>query len=164
MKTAKITGSVVVTALLLLTTLSQAQSTVIPQTGDDYTVQIMPGPNQNQFGRNAQVDIGVVSRENSKTKRAVSSGSSYTVTRNIRLRITQRSGRTGHVIVRAFLLHDCYPCKLRLDGTELGISPTLVMNSSELNVVTEHRIEIEIPISMPAGAIDAEIGWQVEQQ
>lgn len=138
-----------------------SQSRTGRPTADEFTVQVIAMPNTAGIG--PRLDLGSVSRDKVEGNRSMPAAAThYTVTRRIQLRVAGRNA--GHVNVQAFLLHDCYPCRLKLDGVELSASPKVVFTGVELNKLTDHRLEIDIPVSMAPGAIDAEIDWQVERQ
>lgn len=166
MTMANLRSVVFVAALLPASLLSAwAQKPMSPDIGDELVVQVLASTNQGAVSRNSYVDLGALSGDRTDAKRRGSKGAtSYTIDRLVRLRVSRNKGGGGRAVVQAFLLHDCYPCHLKLDGTELGPTPVIVMNGVEINSVSDHRIEIEIPVSMPPGAIDAEIGWKVDEQ
>lgn len=152
-------------AALLFVSISPLLGQMPTAHGDEYEVQILPGPNQIAFGHDSSLNLGAVSRDRAERKQRTSSAAgTFSVIRNVRLKVLQNNRSSRPVVVEAFLIHDCYPCHLKFDGIELGATPKIVMRTMELNTATEHRIELEIPLSMPAGLVDAQIGWQVEQQ
>lgn len=136
------------------------------QPSDEFIVTVMADDNRPALDGSSNVDLGRMSLGGTESQRHGSSQQtrSFSIVRNVRLRITRKSGASGGVRVSAFLVHDCYPCKLRLDGIEVKSVPTLVLQSAQLNTITSHRLEIEIPASMQAGSVDAELGWEVEEK
>jgi hypothetical protein len=157
--------SVVFVAALLPASLLSAWSQGLMSTpmGDDFMIQVFASANQGAPSRDSRVDLGILSRVGANRPESRSLRS-YTIERTIRIRVSRNNGGSGRAVVQAFLLHDCYPCHLKLDGTELGPTPVIVMSGIDLNSVSDHRIVIEIPNSMPPGAINAELGWKVDEQ
>ncbi len=153
-------------ALLPATLLSGwAQRAMSPGTSDEFVVQVTSDVSQSSSSLNPRVDFGVLSGDQVKGKRSArSSAAAYSANRRIQLRVSRKTVGSGRVTVQAYLLHDCYPCRIKFDGQDLGPNPVVVMSSVELNRVSDHQLQIEIPVSMSPGAIDAEIGWQVDEQ
>jgi hypothetical protein len=159
-------SAAVVAALLFLFSAAAAQARRAAQPSDDFVVAVMADDNRPALEGNSNVDLGRLSHAGTESQRhgGPQQTRSFSVTRHVRLRITRKNGASGVVRLSAFLVRDCYPCKLRLDGIELKTSPILVLQQAQLNSTTDHRLEIEIPASMPAGAVDAELGWEVEEK
>jgi hypothetical protein len=143
-------SAAVVAALLFLFLGSVAQTRRAAQPGDDFVVTVLADDNRPALEGNSNVDMGRLSRAGAESQPHGGSQQtrSFSVTRHVRLRITRKNGGTGVVRLSAFLVRDCYPCKLRLDGIELKSISTLVLQSTQLNTTTDHRLEIEIPASM----------------
>jgi hypothetical protein len=159
-------SAAVVAALFCILLPGAAQGGRAVQVSDDFIVTVLADDNRPAMEGDSTVDMGGMSFTGSESQRhsGPQQSKSFSVTRRVRLRITRRNGAPGMVVVSAFLMRDCHPCKLKLDGIELKSAPTLVLQRAQLNTTTDHRLEIEIPASMPAGAVDAEIGWQVEEK
>jgi hypothetical protein len=166
MKKPETKSAAVVAALLLIVLPSAAQGARAVQPNDDFIVSVVADDNRPAPEGNSNVDMGSMSLAGTESQRHGTSQQtrSFSIVRRVRLRITRRNHTPGIVTISAFLVRDCRPCKLRLDGIELKLTPTLVLQRAQLNTTTDHRLEIEIPASMPAGAVDAEIGWEVEEK
>ena len=89
---------------------------------------------------------------------------SFTVGQQVGIRTARRSGLPGRVMLSAYLSRDCFPIILSIDGIPLTSAPKLIAADVQLNSITHHRVELEIPDSAPAGPIDAEIVWQAEER
>lgn len=88
---------------------------------------------------------------------------SYVVTTYIGLRATAASGALGGAVSIVAFLDSVIPgVNVRIDGVELSGAPSVVESGVPLNVVTRHRLEIEIPNDVnPAripSAIPLELG------
>jgi hypothetical protein len=160
-------GAVLFAALLFWTILPVANAQRGSAFGkpDDYIVAVLAGENRAAFDGGSELQLGGLSFSAAESQRNVEHREkSFSVVRHVRLRVSRKSGSPGLVSLSAFLLRDCYPCKLKFDGIPLNSAPTMIVRSAPLNSTIDHRIEIEIPASMPAGALDAEIGWQVNEK
>lgn len=161
-------GSAVFVAALLWifgsTALGQNGRTA--QSADEFTVTVLPEDNRPVLEGASDYDLGGLSFTGAESQRHGNHGQtkSFSITRRVRLQVRRKSGVAGIVTVSAFLVRSCDPCKLRLDGVELKSGPTIVLQRAQLNSATDHRLEIEIPASMAAGAVEAEIGWQVDDK
>jgi hypothetical protein len=111
-----------------------------------------------RLGRISYQEPGAIRR------RDISGPRAFTIVRPLRLRIARTSGAPGQVALSAFLVRSCHPCVVRMNGIALEAIPRLIMSRVALNSSTEHRIEVEVPATLPAGALDTEIGWQVEEK
>ncbi len=154
-------GAVLFAALLWMLSQAALAQGRTSQGVDEFTVTVLSADNRPVLQGASEVDLGGLSNASSEAQRH---DKSFSITRHLRLRVTRSNGAAGVVTLSAFLVRGCHPCKLRLDGSELKASPTLILQRVQLNGTTDHRLEIEIPASMPAGAVDAEIGWQVEEK
>src|SRR5436305_14339886 len=161
-------GSAVYVAALLCGLLPSALGQVprAAQIADEFTVTAVSSDNRPALQGSADVDLGGLSYNGAESARhgGPREAKAFSITRHLRLRVTRRNGAAGVVMVSAYLVRSCSPCKLRLDGVELKSGPAVVMLRALLNETTDHRLDIVIPASMPAGAVDAEIGWQVEER
>jgi hypothetical protein len=50
---------------------------------------------------------------------------------------------------------------VRLDGRVLTAVPVLVDGHAAVGSIAVHQLEIEVPVSVPAGPLAASIGWEV---
>src|SRR5437660_3380866 len=143
-----------------------AQSPRPLQTADEFTVAVVTDDHRPALPGDTDIDLGRVSYNGTESQRhgGAKESKSFSIVRHIRVRVARRNNAAGIVMVSAYLLHSCYPCKLRLDGIELKSGPTVVMLRTQLTETSDHRLEIGIPASMPSGAVDAEICWQVEER
>jgi hypothetical protein len=162
------TGSTVILAALLWLLAPQAVARggrAAPGV-DEFTVTVLADDRRPVLEGSSAVDLGGLSLAGAESERHGSTQQtrSFSITRRLRLRVTRKNSAAGIVMVSAFLIRGCHPCRLRLDGIELKSGPVIVLQRAQLNTTTDHRLEIEIPASMPAGAVDAEIGWQVESK
>jgi hypothetical protein len=106
----------------------------------------------------AMIDVGRVVAASCPSRRCVRT----VVRRQFRLRIdgvatTARAARTY-----ALLQNDVPGHRVRLDGRLLSSGPQLIDAALPLGVPIAHTLEIEIPISEPAGIINENIIWLAE--
>jgi hypothetical protein len=84
------------------------------------------------------------------------------VRRQIGIRIVRSDGTAwGTARVEARLESTDGREKVWIDGQPLTTVPLVVEAHAAVGAVTVHRIEIEVPENVPAGAISASIGWDV---
>jgi hypothetical protein len=81
---------------------------------------------------------------------------SYVVVTSIGLRANS-TVTNGPVSLQAFLDSPVPGILVRLDGVELSSNPATFAGSVPLNVVSRHRLEIEIPNRLNTGMIPQEI-------
>lgn len=93
---------------------------------------------------NDVVDVGSISRR---------------VTRRIGIRIESSVG--GSVMLRAWLENPDARCRIRLNGLDLGAMPRVISAAAPIGQTVSHRIEIDVPVDAPEGAISSEIAWEV---
>jgi hypothetical protein len=67
----------------------------------------------------------------------------------------------GNAMLQAFLETADPRCIVRLDGIVLGTQPRVIDRFAPIGIVTTHRLEIEVPASVPEGALLTNIGWTV---
>ena len=132
---------------------------------DDLTVTLTgAGTRQLPSIADAELSLGSMSFYGSRiAHHDRSSAASQVSARTIAIRVARRDGASGRAILRAFLLRECARCKIRLDGITLTTTPTIIPRALPFNAITDHVIEIDVPINAPPGGLDAEIGWEVEQ-
>jgi hypothetical protein len=108
-------------------------------------------------GSEAAIDTGTMAWRQDGPRRDVT-----ITTRTFGLRIDRRSGDArGTAIVRASLESSDPRCKIRVDGIELGPAPRLIDANAPIGTVTTHRIELEVPVTVPEGAFHSAIHWEV---
>ena len=108
-------------------------------------------------GGEAALDTGAISWR----KRGTHHDATIT-TRTFGMRIDRKSGDTrGTATLRASLEISDPRCKVRIDGIELGTAPRIIELHAALGTVTTHRIEIEVPITVPEGTFSSAIHWEV---
>jgi len=78
----------------------------------------------------------------------------------IRIGHPSREAR-GHATLHAFLETGDPRCIVRLDGIVLGTQPRVIDRFTPIGITTTHRLEIEVPASVPEGAFLTTIGWNV---
>ena len=78
----------------------------------------------------------------------------------IRIGRPSREAR-GHATLRAFLETADPRCIVRLDGIVLTTQPQIIDRFAAIGITTTHRLEIEVPPSVPEGALVTSIGWDV---
>ena len=100
------------------------------------------------------VELGTISW--SGAKRAT------VTTRTVRLRIGEPPAEArGNVTLRAFLETADPRCTVRVDGVVLTTLPRVIRRNAPVGVPIAHRIEVEVPVTMPDGPLHASIGWEV---
>ena len=127
-----------------------------------FSVQVLTDEGGATTAGNATVDVGDLSLQSPKVSRRGSGRtSSYSVIRHFRLRVARTDRQSGRIEISAYLLQDCFNCKLRIDGIEMSTIPKVIAANTQLNTSISHRLEIEVPTEAAAGALNAEIGWEV---
>jgi hypothetical protein len=164
-KSAINTRSTAILSVLLLLLISSAMSQSRGEELRDspgFSVDVSADEGRAAVGGNAVVDLGDLSLSSPKvSRRGQGRTSSYVITRHFRLRVARSDRQNGRVEVSAYLLQDCFNCKLRIDGVEISTIPKVVAADTQLNTSISHRLEIEVPNEAAAGALNAEIGWEV---
>lgn len=83
-------------------------------------------------------------------------------TRTVTLRIGRASREArGTATLRAFLETPDPRATIRVDGITLTTAPRVIEHHAPIGIAVTHRIEIEVPVSAPEGALAASIGWEV---
>jgi len=85
--------------------------------------------------------------------------SSFIVSSRFGLRVDGPSGASGSAVVSAFLLTPDPYCMYFLDGIKLSMTPQVVAARSRFGAVTEHRLDVEVPVNMTVGAAANNIGF-----
>ena len=131
---------------------------------DDLTITLTGVSTLQSPSARAELSIGSLSFYKAHSApRDRSSAASQVTTRSIAIKVARRDGASGRGVLRAFLVRECDRCKIRLDGIALTTTPSVVPRIVPFNVLTDHLIEIEVPITAPPGALDAEIAWEVQE-
>jgi hypothetical protein len=120
-------------------------------------VAVSPGPelkitfvNVTSSGSEALIDAGAMSRTRGRVKRKVF---------GIRLDAANASeGATA--TLRAFLESHDGRSTIRVDGIEIGSIPKLINAQTPLGIVTTHTLEIEVPATVPEGALASSLRWE----
>lgn len=124
------------------------------------TIVQMPGGAAVQTTAGAAVaDLGTVSANVRVTLPGIvilRRPASYVVTTAIGLRATS-SATTSPVTLQAFIEAPLSGVLVRIDGVEISSNPITFASSVPLNVVTRHRLEVEVPNGMSPGSIPHDI-------
>lgn len=124
------------------------------------TVVQLPGGAVVQSGAGAAVaDLGTVSSNLRTTYSGVDierRPGSYVVQTVIGLRASSADTQ-GTVSLQAFLDSEPPGISIRIDGVQLTSFPRTFAFHTSLNVVTRHRLEIEIPDNMDTAQVPSEI-------
>ena len=101
-------------------------------------------------GSEAMIDAGAMSRTRAKVTKRVF---------GIRLDAANASeGATA--TLRAFLESHDGRSTIRVDGIEIGPVPQLINAQTPLGIVTTHTLEIEVPATVPEGALASSLRWE----
>lgn len=148
--------------LLLLSTASSQARTDDLRDSPGFSVQVFADESPASAAGNATVDVGDLSLQSPKVARhGRGRASSFSVVRHFRLRVERADRQSGRVEISAYLLQDCFNCRLRIDGVEISTVPKVIASNTQINTSIGHRLEIEVPTEAAAGALNAEIGWEV---
>jgi hypothetical protein len=129
---------------------------------DVAVVQISDGASVQAGAGAAVAELGTVSgnlRPGTAGISIVRRDRSYVVVTFIGLRATSAT-RAGHVSFQAFLDSPLPGIVIRVDGVELSSAPVVFATGMPLGLVTRHRLEVEIPNSMPVARVPSEIPLQ----
>ncbi|MEA2491804.1 MAG: hypothetical protein QOH21_3596 [Acidobacteriota bacterium] len=108
-------------------------------------------------GSEAALDTGTIAWRKRGTRRDAT-----ITTRMFGIRIDRRSGDTrGTATLRASLDIFDPRCTVRIDGVALGPAPRIIELHAAVGSVTMHRLEIEVPNTVPEGAFHSAIHWEV---
>jgi hypothetical protein len=155
--------SAAVSAVLLCTAFAGAQVPSPLTRGDELVVSVVGDAKSFPHAADtSEVEFGSVSFYSTDHQRK-RNANSYVTLRHIRLRVERKDGARGKSTLRAFLIHECDRCTVRLDGVVLTSTPVPVGRILLLNTVTDHILEIEVKRFAPSGDLGAEIGWQIEE-
>jgi hypothetical protein len=67
---------------------------------------------------------------------------------------------TGRAVLSASIRDDSNGYRVRIDGMLLTKTPRVIDAHAPRGVVVTHRLEIEVPPTAPAGALDVTIDWE----
>jgi len=81
---------------------------------------------------------------------------------DVGVRIDSGSAATRRAILRASLPATDAQYIVRVDGITLGPLSVVIDSRAAIGVTTPHRIEIEVPVSAPEGALMTSISWEAE--
>lgn len=106
-------------------------------------------------GEGAALDAGTISWRGGRDRFSLT-------TRTFAIRIGPQSrDARGTATLRAYLETADPHTTIRIDGITLGIAPRVIQRNAPIGIAVTHRLEIEVPVSAPAGALNAAIGWEV---
>ena len=74
---------------------------------------------------------------------------SVIVSTSFGVRLDDNGGGVGSARLSAFLFHPDPCCEILLDGVKLSGSPRVIQSSVRYGAITPHRLEVEIPSSVP---------------
>ncbi|HYO76985.1 MAG TPA: hypothetical protein VE010_11020 [Thermoanaerobaculia bacterium] len=103
----------------------------------------------------AVVDAGTISWRGGRRRYSVTAR-----TFAMRIGAASREAR-GTATVRAFLETPDPHATIRIDGIVLSATPRIVQRNAPIGIAVTHRLEIEVPVSAPEGAVAANIGWEI---
>jgi hypothetical protein len=106
----------------------------------------------------ASIDVGRVVAGRCKSRHCTST----TVRRRFRVRVDGHSTSARFVRVHAFVQNEQPGHKVRIDGRLLTSVPQLIDASVPLGLAIAHTLEIEVPLSEPAGLIAQNVVWLAE--
>lgn len=107
-------------------------------------------------GRDATVlDAGTIAWRGGRKQSTIT-----TRTFAVRIGPASREAR-GTATLRAFLQTPDPNTTIRIDGITLGIAPRVIRRNAPIGIAVTHRLEVEVPVSAPEGAVAATIGWEV---
>ena len=67
----------------------------------------------------------------------------------------------GSATLRAYLQAPDGRCIVRVDGIVIGAAPQVIDAHAPIGATVAHRVEVEVPTSVPAGSLFSAIGWEV---
>jgi len=148
-------------AILLLATSATAVATHRRASslaaGELRIVFVTPESDMQQYA--AALDVGVI--RNSGGRR----GAPATVEQTIAVRI-ERGGdlQVGTASLRASVVTGDPRVVVRIDGMKLDALPRLIDGRVPVGATRPHRVTVEVPPSVPAGAIGSSIVWEVTSE
>jgi hypothetical protein len=109
-------------------------------------------------GGDATLDVGRVVAASGAPR----GGLRTVVRRQFRLRVDRVATTARFVRTRAYLQSDAPGHRVRLDGRLLTAGPQLIDAMIPIGIPVAHTLEIEVPISEPAGMLAETIVWLAE--
>jgi hypothetical protein len=105
----------------------------------------------------AVLDTGSISYRPRRNGRRTSSTSRRF---GIRVGAAAREPR-GTATIRAWLETTDPNTTIRIDDVVLSTVPRVIVRQARIGVVTNHRLEIEVPLNAPEGPVASTIRWEV---
>ncbi|HKO02100.1 MAG TPA: hypothetical protein VJ032_10425 [Thermoanaerobaculia bacterium] len=120
---------------------------------DAITISFTPADGMRTTTRTA-LDVGTLARrERARGARVV---------RNVAVGIDRISGITGGTAtLRALLQYSDGRATVRVNGITLGAAPVVIDAHAPIGSAIVHRIDIEVPPTVPAGEVASAIRWEV---
>ena len=106
----------------------------------------------------AMVDAGSMSWRGGRKRYSVT-----TRTFGVRIGPAAREAR-GTATLRAFLATPDPHATIRINGTIIGTAPRVIQRHAPIGITLTHRLDIEVPVTAPAGPLAATIGWEVTKE
>jgi hypothetical protein len=154
------------TALMLLISLlpfaaeaaPRRRAVATPTDPDEIIVSFVPLEGTRSMTQ-TNLDLGSVAHDG----RTARSTRTTRIVQTVGVRIERKSGAatSGTASVRAYLQAPDGRCTVRVDGIAIGATSQVVDPRAAIGTTVAHRIEIEIPTSVPEGALFSAIGWEV---
>ncbi len=108
------------------------------------------------LGNDGLLDAGRISWDGTKR--------STIRTRTVTLRIGPPAREVrGTTNLLAFLELTDQRCTVRVNGITIGNTPRVVQRDVPIGIATTQRIEIEVPVDAPEGALQLSIGWSANE-
>lgn len=132
---------------------SRRRAASAPVDPDAITISFTPADGMRTTTWTA-LDVGTLARrERARSARVV---------RNVAVGIDRISGiNGGTATLRAFLQFSDGRGIVRVDGITLGVAPLVIDAHAPIGSAIVHRIEIEVPPSVPEGEVASAIRWEV---
>jgi hypothetical protein len=87
-------------------------------------------------------------------------GQYFTISTRFGLKLEkQNGGGAGAATLSAYLDHPDSTCSFFVDGIQLNAIPKVISARMRLGNLSEIRLEIRVPNSMPAGPLRTSVGW-----
>lgn len=113
---------------------------------------------------NGALNLGTVSYFSSAHSHRASktTGNSITRTSEFGIELEARApAATGAAMISARLANPSPNCRYGIDGIRLTTAPQVISPRTRYGVITEHRLDIEVPQTAPPGMKRASIIWTV---
>jgi hypothetical protein len=132
--------------------------------GADLTVTFVNEDGTRDRAGSAVLDVGSVSASWPRGGRGRRAEAAAVVSRRVGVRVESRSGRRGFVRLRAFLAMPAQRGAVSVDGFVLTTAPRIVDAQAPIGATVGHIVKVSVPARDPAGALSADIVWEVEEQ